>query len=250
MSFAYQGIYKQVRLKMPTAVHGPDTGEYLFRAGNHRQFHGTALFIDVRRSSQIVRHIERHHGSGSAAQFFMRYLTGCMEAVNRETDAKCQPSGDAVLAIIEGQDRISRAIKAATAAIRFVESTFEPKSQELLSCNGRCRHGYHRNGYRESHQPACRTMRFEVGVGVYDGVITESNLTSNYGDSQELVGSCVSLAAKLSGYRQRTNAIVLTRRTFCKATNRDELRDYRWHYRLMKAGGRYRRIMIACPPKL
>jgi hypothetical protein len=228
---------------MPTALDGPVTGNHLFQSGECREFDGAALFIDVRRSSQIVRHIERHHGSGNAAEFFMRYLTGCMEAVTSQTEAKCQPSGDAVLAIIEGPDRVSRAVKAAVAAIKFVESTFGQENQELLACNGRCRHGFHR-----SRRHVCRKMRFEVGVGIDDGVITESSLSSNYGDSQELVGSCVSVAAKLSGCTQQANAVALTRQTY-RNFDRDELHVYRWHRRIKKFGGRRRRIMIAHPSK-
>jgi class 3 adenylate cyclase len=226
---------------MPTVMQGSLTGRNLYRSGEHRQFDGTALFIDVRRSSEIVRHIERHHGAGSAAVFFMRYLTGCMEAVTSQTEAKCQPSGDAVLAIIEGQDRVSRAMKAAAAAIRFVESTFEPENRDLLSCNGRCRRGFH-----SSHRHSCHTMHFEVGIGVDDGIITESSLSSNYGDSQELVGSCVSLAAKLSDYRKAANAVALTSQTY-RNVNRDQLLFDRRHRHIMKLGGQYRIIRVAHP---
>src|SRR5437016_3002192 len=102
---------------MPTTMQNPLAGNHVFRSGRDREFDGAALFIDVRRSSEIVRHIERHHGSGNAADFFMRYLTGCMQAVTSQTEARCQPSGDAVLAVIEGPDRVTRAIKAAAAAI-------------------------------------------------------------------------------------------------------------------------------------
>lgn len=226
---------------MPTAMQGPLTGKKLFRSGERRRFDGTALFIDVRRSSEIVRYIERHHGSEVAADFFMQYLTGCMEAVTSQTEAKCQPSGDAVLAVIEGQDRIFRAMKAAAAAIRFVEHTFEPESREFLSCNGRCRHGFHRN-----RRHGCQTMRFEVGIGIDDGEITESSLSSNYGDSRELVGSCVSLAAKLSDCKKATNAIALTSQTYRDA-NRDELLVQRRHRHIMKLGGRRRIIRVVHP---
>ncbi len=231
---------------MPTAVHDTVTRNDLFRSSGCREFSGTALFIDVRRSSEIVRHIEQHHGAERAADFFMRYLSGCMLAVTSQIEAKCQPSGDAVLAVIEGPDRVTRAIKAAEAAIQYIESTFEPENQELLSCNGRCRRGFHRTRRHD-----CQTMRFQVGAGVDDGIITESSLTSDYGSSQELVGSCVSLAAKLSGcklsgYTQPTNAVVLTRQTYRKA-NRDDVKAYRWRRSVTKLSGRYRNIMIAHP---
>jgi class 3 adenylate cyclase len=233
---------------MPSAMHQHLDEKNAFSSGESRGFYGTALFVDVRRSSQIVQHIERHNGldgPGLAAELFMQYLAGCMAAITDKTDAKCQPSGDAVLAVFEGRNRLSEAIESATAAIRFVEDTFEPRNGELLSCNGNCRS---RHGHGKGRRHGCDTKRFQVGVGIDVGYITESSLSSNYGASQELVGSCVSLAAKLSGWARSSNAIALRRRTYRNARHNRQLTLYRWRRHRMKVGGRKMKIIVTHPP--
>lgn len=235
--------------EMPSIISQHLDENNIFRSGKSRTFYGAALFVDVRRSSQIVQHIERHNGldgPNRATDFFMRYLTGCMAAIASQTNAKCQPSGDAVLAVIEGHDRIRDAIKSATAAIRFAEDIFEPENKGLLSCNGNCRgqHGHNR-GWRHE----CDPIHFEVGVGIDVGYITESPLSSNYGDSQELVGSCVSCAAKLSGWAHPPNAIALTRRTY-RTAKLDQLTAYHWRHRRTKLRGRdMKKIVVAHPSR-
>ncbi len=231
---------------MPSAVHKYLDEENTFWSGESRGFYGAALFVDVRRSSEIVRHLERHNGPdgpGRAADFFMEYLTGCMAAIANETDAKCQPSGDAVLAVFEGHNRVRDAIKSAMAAIRFIEETFEPENKGLLSCNGNC-HGRH--GNNRGRRNDCDPIHFEVGVGIDVGYITESPLSSNYGDSRELVGSCVSFAAKLSGWAQSSNSVAVTRRTYRNA-KLDQLTAYRWRRHKLKLGGRSVKTMVARP---
>lgn len=222
---------------MTTGVHDIRADQDTFTYGAPRLFEGSVVFVDVRRSSEIVSHVEKSFGLECAAEFFMRYLAGCMTAITSVTPAHCQPSGDAVLAVIEGPDRVRRAVDAASAAIRFVSDKFERENRNLLSSGpdpGRWRH---------------HKLRFEVGAGIADGIITESILSTGQGESPELVGSCVSLAAKLSGWAQPPNSVAITYDAF-RDSKLGDTPIYRWTHRVMKLGGRHRHIVVTRPPRL
>jgi len=196
----------------------------------------TALFVDVRASSKIVRYVENHHGPDAAADVFTSYLTGCIQAITSVSDAECQPSGDAVLAIISGQEdkRILQAVEAAEAAIRFITETFEPKNKHLLA-----------------HRKDCKLWcpgptRFEVVAGIDDGAITRSDVSSSSGDTTEFVGACVSFAAKLSDRVRPANAIGITADAFERGDIKQST-GYRWRSRLVKLGGKSRHMLVAVP---
>jgi class 3 adenylate cyclase len=150
-------------------------------------FVGTTLFIDVRKSTKIVDFVEQHHGPQAAATLFMRFLVGTMAAVDGPTVYRSGPSGDAVLTIFNGDTRKSDAIDAARRALAFVRYDFMKENRQYLTCTGQC-------GQRE-----CPVVEFHVGAGLDDGQMTVSRLSVGQHESRELVGGCVSFAAKLSG---------------------------------------------------
>jgi class 3 adenylate cyclase len=197
------------------------------------------LFVDVRASSQIVRYVERHHSPEVAAELFTSYLTGCMQVIIDASGAECQPSGDAVLAVISGEERerIARAVEAAEAAIRFITKTFEPRNRSLLARKKGCK----------LWRPGL--MRFEVVAGIDDGIITKSNVSSSMGDSTELVGGCVSIAAKLSDRVGPANAIGITADAYYRG-NLEGLAKYKWRNRITKLGGKFRHVLITVPSLL
>lgn len=211
-------------------------GRRAFPSGSAPQrLDAAALFVDVRASSEIVRYVESHHGPEAAAELFTGYLTGCMQAITRASDAECQPSGDAVLAIIEGQERVFQAVEAAAASIRFIKKTFEPSNRHLLACRKGCRLW------------CSSPIHFEVVAGIDDGIVMKSDVLSSSGYSTELVGGCVSLAAKLSDRVRPANAVGITREAYLKG-NLPQLTDYNWRSRIVKLGGKFRHVLIMVPP--
>jgi class 3 adenylate cyclase len=201
--------------------------------------HVAVLFVDVRASSQIVRYVEKHHSPEIAAELFTSYLMGCMQAIIDASGAECQPSGDAVLAIVPGeeQERVLRAVEAAAAAIRFITKTFEPQNRHLLE----------RRKGRKLWCPG--PMRFKVAAGIDDGIITKSNVSSSNGDSTELVGGCVSIAAKLSDRVRPANAIGITSDAYYRG-RLERSSKYKWRNRIARLGGKFRHVFIAVPSLL
>jgi class 3 adenylate cyclase len=149
---------------------------------------GTALLVDVRRSSQIIEFVQSHHGADDAAKLVMRFLGGVMEVVERYGAYECAPSGDAVLALFTGEKRKSDAIDAACAAMSFVRHDFSVLNQEYLTCRGQC-----------GDQNCVGSLPFEVGAGIDDGQITVMRLVTPCHASRQLVGVPINSAAKLSG---------------------------------------------------
>lgn len=199
----------------------------------------SVLFVDVRSSSKILRHVESCHSPGDAAELFTSYLTGCTQAIIEVSNAECHPSGDAVLAIISGpeRERISQAVTAAEAAIRFITQTFEPRYRHLLACRKGCR-----------FWPQGAT-RFEVVAGIDDGVITKSSVPISSGYSTEFVGGCISTTAKLSGRIGPANAIGITADAYRRG-NIKQSTSYRWRGRIAKLGGKFRHVLVTVPSRL
>ncbi len=149
---------------------------------------GTALFIDVRKSSQIIDFVERHYGPEAATALFMNFLVGVMTTIDGPTVYESGPSGDAVLALFTGTASASDAIDAAGRAIEFLRTEFLADNRHYLTCTGTC-------DMRECPSP--RT--FEVGAGVDHGMVTSARIQVGRHDSVQLVGACISFASKLSG---------------------------------------------------
>ena len=198
----------------------------------------SVLFIDVIASSRITRHVEEHHGPELAAELFTSYLLGCMRAINRVApDAECQPSGDAVLAIIPGaaKERIPRAIEAAAEAIRFVTDEFGPRNQRLLSCP-------------RTHRWCHGTLRFEVSAGIDDGVVTKSDVLRVTDAPTQLVGACVNNAAKVSDKVGSVNSIGITADAYQRG-DAFSMKGFKWRSRIYRIGGKSRHIRITVPAK-
>jgi class 3 adenylate cyclase len=201
-----------------------------------RRVEGAALFLDVRGSSRIVDFIERHHGPDEATALFMRFLSGCLERIDGPSVDWCAPSGDAVLATFTGPRRIRDAVDAAWRAVRFVQVDFTPRNQPYLSCDGDC----------DARRCPGR-LRFDVGAGIDDGIITVTRLPGAWGHREELVGSCVSIASKLSGRVRPPNSIGVIERAYQRGQLSSDAKHL-WRTRISRIGGRYRRIMLTGPP--
>jgi class 3 adenylate cyclase len=220
---------------MVVQVRGPDRRIQSPEYAVLHSLEGAALFIDVRRSSQIVTFVERHLGIDQAASLFMRFLTGTMEAINGPTMTTCRPNGDAVLATFTGKARVCDAVDAAARAINFVHKEFNADNQRLLSCNGGC--GFYR---------CPGLLRFDVGAGIDAGFIAVSQMSSPSWHHEELVSSCINVSSKLSGRVSSPLSVAITLDAYRQAAP-GQLSNYQWHQRIMKIAGQYRRVQLTDP---
>lgn len=200
-----------------------------------RTTHGTTLFIDVRKSSQITNFVEEHYGPEAATALFMKFLIGVMSIINGPNIYECGPSGDAVLAVFTGDTSVSDAIDAAGSAINFVRTDFVRDNRNYLACMGTC-------GKRDCVLPP----PFQVGAGVDRGVVTPARIQVGTHDSTQLVGACISFASKLSGAAPPNTTAVSTS-TF----HFDPLLETRctWSHREMIVGNIKRQVVLVDPPE-
>lgn len=195
---------------------------------------GAALFVDVRKSSQIIDFVERHHGPEASATLFMSFLVGVMSTIDGPTVYQIGPSGDAVLALFTGRTCASDAIDAAGRAIDFLRGdAFLSANQHYLTCTGSC-------GMRECPRPPA----FQVGAGVDDGAVTPAHIQVCGHDSQQLVGACISFASKLSGATP-PNTIAVSAGTFYRTP--ELAQRYEWESRQITVGNVERLVMLVGP---
>jgi class 3 adenylate cyclase len=191
------------------------------------------LFIDVRKSSEIVRFVERHHGSTAAAELFTGFLAGSMQHVARSSTQECRPSGDAVLATFIGRRRVQDSVQAALDAIRFVHDEINVTYRRHLTCPGGC------------GDPGCPgALRFDVGAGIDDGVITVSSLPGQGLPQEQLTGSCVSLAAKLSDAARPPDYIAMAAHVY-QRERPPCTSSYEWRQQVAVVASEQRIVMLA-----
>ncbi|MEU5878592.1 hypothetical protein [Spirillospora sp. NPDC047279] len=192
-----------------------------------------ALFVDVRRSSQIVRFVEGHHGPQAVAELFNGFLVGCMRRLKRPSIGECRPSGDAVLATFGGRRRVGDSVRAAFDAIRFVDDEVNVVYRDLLTCRGEC------------GDPACPgTMRLDVGAGIDDGVVTVSSLPGQGWPHEELAGRCVSYAAKLSDAARAPFYIAMSAQVY-QRERPPCAGSYAWRRHVATVGSEERAVVVA-----
>lgn len=202
-----------------------------FTIGQSR--HGAALFIDVRKSSQITNFVEEHYGPEAATALFMNFLIGVMSTIDSPSIYECGPSGDAVLAVFTGDTCVSDAISAAGRAVNFMRTEFQRDNKNYLTCLGTC-------GKRDCVIPP----PFQVGAGVDHGVVTTARIHVGTHDSTQLVGACISFASKLSGAAP-PNTIAVSTSTF----HFEPLLETRcvWNHRELIVGNIKRQVVLVDP---
>ncbi|QQQ77030.1 hypothetical protein IOD16_00200 [Saccharothrix sp. 6-C] len=219
--------------EVTVSSHGTPGGLANYSIG--QTVHGAALFIDVRKSSQIVDFVERHHGPGAATSLFMNFLVGVMSTIDGPAVYESGPSGDAVLALFVGETCASDAIDAALRAIEYLSTDFLKANRHHLTCLGNC-------GVRECPTPSA----FRVGAGVDNGAVTSARVHVGKHESVQLVGACISFASKLSGAAP-PNTVAVSTGTFHQFPAL--AKDYRWESREMVVGNNERMVMLVDPSR-
>lgn len=159
----------------------------------------TALFIDIRQSSDITNSFRRQ----TAAKMLKAYFDGAVRIVRKNGGAVRSFNGDGMLALFTGDARSNNATKAAMQVDWFVSKVLRPKFNRLFEGNEGAR------GQR---------LSFSVGCGVDEGDIYAVRVGIRGTNDVAWVGRCTNTAAKLADILSGAGNIGVTRAVYNRLT--------------------------------
>lgn len=154
----------------------------------------TALFIDVRQSSDITNAFRRQ----TAAKMMKAYFDGTVRIVNANEGQVRSFNGDGLLALFIGDFRSSNAAKAAMQVSYFVSEILGGSFSRYFAAN---------------RAAVGNSLDFSVGAGLDDGVILAVRVGIQGTNDVAWVGRCTNTAAKLAGIMP-AGRIAATREVF------------------------------------
>jgi adenylate cyclase len=155
------------------------------------QFEATALFIDVRQSTDITDSFRRQ----TAAKMMKAYFGGAVRIINRTGGAVRSFNGDGMLAFFMGGTRTSPAVKSAMQIDWFVTDLLRPKFDK----------------YFENNKSALgKALSFEIGCGIDDGWIYAVKVGIKGTNDIAWIGRATNTAAKLSAVGSGSRNIYIT----------------------------------------
>lgn len=168
----------------------------------------TALFIDLRQSSDITNSFRRQ----TAAKMLKAYFDGAVRIV-RQNDGQVRSfNGDGMLALFVGDSRSNNAAMAVFQLKWFVQNVLHPKLNRLFDGNEGAR------GQR---------LSFNIGCGLDDGDIYAVRVGIRGTNDVAWVGRCTNTAAKLSDVLRGTSNIGVTRAVYDRLNGRRLEKDGR-----------------------
>ena len=169
----------------------------------------TALFIDIRQSSDITNAFRRQ----TAAKMLKSYFSGAVKIINANGGKVRSFNGDGMLALFLGDNRSDAAVKSAMQAKWFVQQILRPRFNALFLGNEKG-----------------RRLDFSIGCGIDDGDIYAVRIGIRGTNDVAWVGRCTNTAAKLSNVMHTPKSIGITgvayKQLSRKATHSDA--DHMW----------------------
>jgi class 3 adenylate cyclase len=155
------------------------------------EFEATALFIDVRQSTDITDSFRRQ----TAAKMMKAYFSGAVRIINDNGGKVRSFNGDGMLAFFTGGTRTSPAVKSAMQIDWFVSELLQPKFRK----------------YFENNLSALgKALNFEIGCGIDDGEIYAVKVGIKGTNDVAWVARATNTAAKLSSVGSGTKNIYIT----------------------------------------
>lgn len=155
----------------------------------------TALFIDVRQSSNITNTFRRQ----TAAKMLKAYFDGAVRIIGSNQGTVVSFNGDGMLALFIGDRRSNNAVKAAMQIRWFVQHILWLKFNSYFEANRKAR------GAR---------LNFSVGCGLDEGDVFAVRVGIRGHNDIAWVGRCTNTAAKLSSTLHHPRSIAVTRAVF------------------------------------
>jgi adenylate cyclase len=160
----------------------------------------TALFIDLRQSSDITNAFRRQ----TAAKMLKSYFDGSVRIINQNSGKVRSFNGDGMLALFVGDTQSNNAVKAAMQVRWFVEHVLWPKFNSYFAANAAAR------GAR---------LNFSIGAGLDRGDIYAVRVGIRGTNDVAWVGRCSNTAAKLSNVLHHPRSIGITRAVYGRLNN-------------------------------
>jgi adenylate cyclase len=168
----------------------------------------TALFIDLRQSSDITNAFRRQ----TAAKMLKSYFDGSVRIINQNTGQVRSFNGDGMLALFVGDKQSNNAVRAAMQVRWFVEHVLWPKF----------------NGYFDANKAARGArLNFSIGAGLDKGDIYAVRVGIRGTNDVAWVGRCTNTAAKLSNVLHHPRSIGITRAVYHRLNNDRKYSDGR-----------------------
>lgn len=155
----------------------------------------TALFIDIRQSSDITNSFRRQ----TAAKMLKSYFDGAVRIIRHNGGEVRSFNGDGMLALFIGGQQRNNAVKAAMQVKWFVQFVLWPKFNAYFGNNQNAR------GKR---------LSFSVGCGIDHGDIYAVKVGIRGTNDVAWVGRCTNTAAKLSNVLRSPDNIGATRAVY------------------------------------
>ena len=152
----------------------------------------TALFIDIRQSSDITNSFRRQ----TAAKMLKSYFDGAVRIIRHNGGEVRSFNGDGMLALFVGGQQRNNAVKAAMQVEWFVRYVLWPKFNSYFDGNETAR------GQR---------LKFSIGCGIDYGDIYAVKVGIRGTNDVAWVGRCTNTAAKLANVMHSPNNIGVTR---------------------------------------
>ena len=164
--------------------------------GQHgAELEATALFIDIRQSSDITNSFRRQ----TAAKMLKAYFRGAVTVINANGGRVRSFNGDGMLALFIGDLRSSGASKAAMETKWFVKNILGPKCERY---------------FQNNRSALGQNLGFSIGCGLDDGYVYAVRVGIRGTNDVAWVGRCTNTAAKLSNILQAPQEIAATREVY------------------------------------
>jgi class 3 adenylate cyclase len=160
----------------------------------------TALFIDIRQSSDITNTFRRQ----TAAKMLKSYFDGAVRIIRHNGGDVRSFNGDGMLALFVGKSQRNDAVRAAMQVKWFVRHVLAPKFNDFFD------------------RDAARGQRldFAIGCGIDYGDIYAVKVGIRGTNDVAWVGRCTNTAAKLANVLRTPRNVGVTRAVY-KALNKD-----------------------------
>jgi class 3 adenylate cyclase len=171
--------------------------------GKAAKLEATALFIDIRQSTDLAEAFQRQ----TAAKMMKAYFDGAVRIIGAKGGQVRSFNGDGMLALFIGDSRRNDAVSAAMQVDWFVGQLLRPKLARYFSQNAKA---------------LGRALDLKIGCGLDDGHIYAVRIGIRGTNDVAWIGRCTNTAAKLSNIAKGASNIMITGQVYSALKGRQK----------------------------